>query len=143
MRAYTIGYEGKTPESFVETLKRNNIQQLIDVRELAASRKNGFSKSSLSRMLRDNGIIYKHFPQLGSPRDVRHKLYDDKNYREFFREYTKYLSEPETEEFLTDLEGLAQVRRTVIMCFEKDVNVCHRSIIKNRLIKDGFNVIDI
>jgi uncharacterized protein (DUF488 family) len=140
---YTIGYEGKSPEDFLFILKKNNIQQLVDVRELATSRKNGFAKSKLSKMLREKDIIYKHFPALGAPRSIRHELWAEKDYSKFFREYKNSLSRPEAQESLLDLKGLSQVRRTVIMCLEKNVKVCHRSIIKERLIKDGFKVVDL
>ena len=128
---------------FISILKKHGIQQLIDVRELALSRKNGFAKSALSKFLRDNGIVYKHFPTLGSPSEIRHKLWQEGDYNKFFKEYSGALNREESQEHLTDLEGLAHVRRTVIMCFERDVDKCHRKIIKERLIKDGFKVVDI
>lgn len=140
---YTIGYEGKSPAEFLWILQNSKIQQLIDVRELALSRKNGFAKSALSKIMREHNIIYKHFPALGSPREIRHKLWQEGDYKEFFKEYSGALSRAESQEYLTDLEGLAHVRRTAIMCFEKDVEKCHRKIIKERLIKDGFKVVDI
>ncbi len=140
---FTIGYEGKNLLEFVGVLKENGVQQVIDVRELAFSRKNGFAKSALSKALQENGIVYKHFPLLGSPRELRHKLWEGWDYPEFFKEYEEALSKPESQEQLLDLEGLAQVRKTVMMCFEKDVNKCHRSIIKKKLIRDGFRVVDI
>lgn len=140
---YTIGYEGRSPEMLLDTLKKHGIQQLIDVRELALSRKNGFAKAALSKFLRSNGIIYKHFPSLGSPREIRHKLWKEGDYAQFFKEYADALNRDESQEYLKDLEGLAHVRRTVIMCFEKDVEVCHRKIIKERLISDGFKVADL
>ena len=140
---FTLGYEGRKLEELINVLKNHKIEQLIDVRELALSRKNGFAKSALKEALNQNGIIYKHFSELGSPRDLRHKLWNEGNYPEFFKEYSEWLSKPEAQEYLTDLEGLAHVRTTVIMCFEKDVNKCHRSIIKSRLIEDGFKVVDL
>ena len=140
---FTIGYEGRDLGDFIGILKLHGIEQLIDVRELAFSRRNGFAKSKLSKALRQNGIVYKHFPALGSPKAIRYKLWREGNYNDFFKEYTEALSRPESQEYFKDLEGLAQVRSTVIMCFERDVTKCHRSIIKERLIRDGFRVVDI
>ena len=57
---YTIGYEGYSIEKFITKLKDSNIQQIIDVREIALSRKNGFSKGILGLELKKVGIIYKH-----------------------------------------------------------------------------------
>lgn len=140
---YTIGYEGKTLDEFINILKRHSIKGLVDVRELAFSRKNGFSKSTLSNALKENGIVYRHYPELGSPKALRYKLWDDRNYEEFFKKYSEWLSSPESKTYLEDLEGLAHIRSTVMMCFEKNVEKCHRSIIKKRLIQDGFKVVDL
>ena len=140
---FTIGYEGKTPQEFLGILKSNGIQQLIDVRELASSRKNGFAKSALAKLMRENNIIYKHFPSLGSPREIRHKLWEQGDYKRFFDEYSDSLLRPESQEYLIDLEGLAHVRVTIIMCFEKDPSKCHRSILKERLLKSGIRVVDL
>ncbi len=140
---FTIGYEGKKLQELIQILKEHQIGCLIDVRELALSRKNGYSKSALSTALKEKGIVYRHFQELGSPRELRHKLWNEGNYEEFFENYSKWLSSPQAKEYLTDLEGLAHVRPTVIMCFEKDITKCHRSIIKKRLIEDGFKVIDL
>lgn len=140
---FSIGYEGKSIEQFIATLKDNKVQQLIDVRELAFSRKNGFAKSALKKALNNNGIIYKHFPELGSPSQIRHRLWQEGNYDLFFREYANALCREDSQIALVDLEGLAHVRRTVIMCFEHDVEKCHRRIIKERLVADGFGVIEL
>ncbi len=140
---FTIGYEGIKIDEFIKKLKEHKIEQLADVREIPLSRKNGFSKSVLKEAINKENIVYKHFSELGSPKELRHKLWTEGNYPEFFKEYTNWLSKPEAQEYLTDLEGLSHVRRTAIMCFEKDVEKCHRSIIKKRLIADGFKVVDI
>ncbi len=67
-RVYTMGYEGQTIDSFIKTLKDLHITQVIDIREVAYSRNNGFSKSTISKKLKENGIKYHHFPQLGAPK---------------------------------------------------------------------------
>lgn len=140
---YTIGYEGKSIQEFIEKLKSNNIEQLIDVREIALSRKNGFAKTALRKNLTDSGIVYKHFPELGSPSTIRHKLHDEWNYDQFFKEYLSYLETEEPKKALANLEELAHMRRTVIMCFEFDIDKCHRKIIKEHLLANGFGVVDI
>jgi hypothetical protein len=140
---YTIGYEGKNITQFVDKLKLMNVEQLIDVREIALSRKNGFAKTALRKALDNNGIIYKHLPELGSPSDIRHKLKEDWNYVTFFRDYTKSLERPESQTGLVELENLAHIRRSVIMCFEYSVEKCHRKILKEILMAKGFGVVDI
>jgi hypothetical protein len=140
---FSIGYEGKSVEQFITILKNNKVQQLIDVRELAFSRINGFAKSALKKALNNNSIIYKHFPELGSPSQLRHRLWEERNYDLFFKEYENVLGRPESQIALGDLEGLAHIRRTAMMCVERDIEKCHRRVIKEHLIKDGFNVVEL
>lgn len=140
---YTIGYEGKNIQQFIDKLKLMNIEQLIDVREIPLSRKNGFAKNSLRKALNDNNMVYKHLPELGSPSDIRHKLKEDWNYVAFFMDYAKSLERPESQKELVELENLAYIRKSVIMCFEYSVEKCHRKILKEMLMAKGFGVVDL
>lgn len=56
---FTIGYEGRVVDSFVEDLGNAGVEVLVDVRELAQSRKRGFSKTALSALLDEAGIEYR------------------------------------------------------------------------------------
>ncbi len=137
---YTIGYEGLDIQQFIIKLKNSNIQQLIDVREIALSRKNGFSKGILESELKNVGIRYKHYPSLGSPKDIRHQLHQDLDYKKFFEEYNEHVKDIDVQESIKDIEGFSKVRKTVLLCFEKDFKTCHRSIIAQELKKDGWKV---
>lgn len=137
---YTIGYEGETIEKFVKKLKDSNIQQLIDVRELPLSRKNGFSKELLKGILEKEGIKYTHLKELGSPRNIRHQLYKDLNYEKFFAEYQKHINDEDVMQNISVTEGIAKRRKSVIMCFEKNYKTCHRSIIAEELKRRGWKV---
>lgn len=137
---YTIGYEGKDIDEFVEELLENGIERLIDVRELPLSRKNGFSKNALMKALQEVGIEYKPFPELGAPKEARHGLRSKLlNFYEFAEIYRNHLKR-----HLDDLKALelyVSSKKSVIMCFEADWRVCHRSVIAEFLERDGFEVI--
>lgn len=137
---YTIGYEGLSLEQFIRKLKDSNIQQVIDLREIALSRKNGFSKGMLENELRNAGIRYKHYPSLGSPKEIRHQLHQDWDYKKFFEEYKEHVKDKDVQESIKDVEGLSKVRKTVLLCFEKDFKSCHRSIIAEELNKAGWKI---
>ena len=137
---YTIGYEGYTIENFIKKLKESNIQQVIDTREIALSRKNGFSKGILGNELKKAGIIYKHIPQLGSPKEIRNQLHQDWNYKRFFEEYKRHIKDDDVLENISDIEGRARRKKTILLCFEKDYKHCHRSIIAEELNKRGWKV---
>ena len=139
---YTIGYEGLAFEEFLEFLIDNKIEQLLDIRELAISRKNGFSKGRLNSYLREAGIRYKHMSSLGSPKNIRHELRENWNYKRFFKEYREHMKDDEDIiNDLTDLEGLSKMRKTAIMCYEQDWTKCHRRIICEELHKRGWKII--
>jgi uncharacterized protein (DUF488 family) len=56
----TIGYEDSRLADFLGTLQSANITRLIDVRQLAISRRPGFAKSALTAALTSVGIEYVH-----------------------------------------------------------------------------------
>lgn len=134
----TIGYEGRTLAQFIEELRSHRIRQLIDVREIPLSRKNGFSKVSLGMALRNEGILYRHIPELGSPRDLRHAYKEGGSPTEFMEGYTSHLDQ-NTDAFEM-MRDFALGVPSAIMCFERDYRGCHRRVLSDRLSKDGFSL---
>lgn len=61
-----------TLKDFLEVLMRCRVTMLVDVRELAISRKPGFAKAAQSAALAQLDVKYEHLVELGCPRDVRH-----------------------------------------------------------------------
>jgi uncharacterized protein (DUF488 family) len=132
----TIGYEGCGVEDLIDRLKEAGVEQLIDVRELAFSRKKGFSKKALSEALAMEDISYRHMPRLGSPRQLRHLYKETRAIDRFMKDYSSYLDTQEQQ--LEDLRGFCLVKRSAIMCFEKDFMTCHRRVLSERLHEAGF-----
>lgn len=128
----TIGYEGVSNEDFLKNLSKNNVAVLVDVREIPLSRKKGFSKTVLEQFLLQHGIKYVHLKRLGSPSKIRNRLKEDHNYELFFKDYTNYLMK-EAKDALNNLYEIALNAKACIMCFEKDVNFCHRNIVAKKL----------
>jgi len=129
-KLYTIGYEGADLTDFLATLKHARANVLLDVRELPMSRRKGFSKTALKEALAGVGIDYRHEKLLGSPKAVRYQLREDWNYKRFFRDYDKHLSQQ-----MDLLEQLAQEIKgnVALMCYEKDHTTCHRDSVVNEL----------
>lgn len=71
---FTIGYEGRSLEQFINTLISNNITMLCDVRKNAFSMKYGFSKRTLQIACDNVGINYIHIPDLGIVSSERKNL---------------------------------------------------------------------
>ena len=129
----TIGYEGMTQKEFLGVLTRCRVTMLVDVRELAISRKPGFAKAALSAGLELSGVKYEHLVELGCPRDVRHAYREDGDWSRYTRKYKAYLDTQEAA--LLRLWNLMLDERCCLMCFEEDFNFCHRSFIAERMVQ--------
>jgi uncharacterized protein (DUF488 family) len=140
-RICTIGYEGRTPDSFVNVLLTNGLKRLVDVREIANSRKAGFSSSTLGRFLEQHDIEYIHMRGLGSPQKLRATYRENNDFVSFSKKYESFLDGKKDD--MKTLTGLAVERPTAIMCFEREASNCHRSIIAARIAKLGFQVKDL
>ncbi len=133
---FTIGYEGKAADGFVDDLLERGVQILVDVREMPVSRKRGFSKSALSQLVQQAGIEYLHLRALGSPRDSRRKLKESGDFEVFSREYADHLQGNGGS--LQELrEVIGTGRRTALMCFERDHTRCHRSLLGGALLEEA------
>jgi uncharacterized protein (DUF488 family) len=139
---YTIGYEGTDIERFVQTLKAVGVQVLADVRAVALSRKKGFSKTALRNRLAEEGIEYVHYNMLGDPKPGREAARAGQ-YDEFRKIYSKHLATVEAQLALKELEIAVEDKATCLLCFERDPNVCHRSIVTQALRKNGNEIFDL
>lgn len=140
MQLFTIGYQQTTMAEFLTKLSGAGVQLLIDVRAVAASRRPGFSKSTLAASIRELGIDYVHLRTLGTPPDGRAAARAGR-IDELRRIYGARLEEPEVVSALLELGELARVRPSAIMCFCAESTHCHRHMIGERL--EGAEVIDL
>lgn len=132
MQVYTVGYEGTTIERFVAALIASKIQTLVDVREVAISRKKGFSKKALASALSEVGIDYVHLKALGDPKPGREAAKRG-DFTEFKKIFTTHLETDVAQESLDELREIIGSSRVCLLCFEKDPCHCHRNIVASRL----------
>ncbi|MEM3927891.1 MAG: DUF488 domain-containing protein [Archaeoglobaceae archaeon] len=138
VKVYTIGYEKKSLEQFIEKLQNNGIERVIDVRETPFSRRKEFSGKNIEKALKKAGIEYVSFRELGAPKEIRKKLKENSiSFEKFAEEYRNHLNE---NDFLM-LKILISEKVSALMCYEADWRRCHRSILVELLEKDGFRVI--
>jgi uncharacterized protein (DUF488 family) len=128
---FTIGYEGRSIDEFILCLKQHNITRIIDVRELPISRKKGFSKSSLKQRLVRENIDYLHLKALGSPTEMRRKLKIDKDFDFFSNAFSAYLSQKI--DAIDELYSYLKEGGNCLMCFERDPQKCHRSLVAKKV----------
>jgi uncharacterized protein (DUF488 family) len=130
---FTIGYEGRTLESYLNELIRAGITVLCDVRLNPISRKYGFSKKTLSNSCLSVGIRYEHLPDLGIESQYRQKLDHQNDYDALFAIY-------QTESLPLRMSSLKKINdwllsgeRVALTCFEKLPEQCHRHCVAKKL----------
>lgn len=131
-RIWTIGYERVGVPDFVTALKAAKIRTLVDVREVANSRRAGFSKHVLAASLAEANVGYIHMKALGTPKAGREaaRRGDTKTMRRIFE---ARLAEPESQLALAEAAELASKGRVCLMCLEHDWRICHRNILARHL----------
>ena len=134
---YTIGYQGRSLDNLVDVLLSNHVQTVVDVRELPHSRINGFSKKQLAHALELAGMHYISVRQLGSPRELRDEYRRTGKWDTFAKEFTSFLQTKREE--IDQLTSQVYAEKTCLLCFERDSELCHRSIVAEAVKKHSGN----
>ena len=127
-KIYTIGYQGRTIDEFLNLLEKYDIDHLVDVRSYPTSKMEDFSKDDLKETLFKKSMMYKHLPGLGGLGD---------------EDYKETMLSDRWKSSYKELKSLAKDGKTSMMCLEKDPSHCHRRFISDRLEEDGWDVIHI
>jgi len=130
----SVGYEGRTIDDFVAELVRAGVQTVADVRLNAISRKAGFSKTRLREALASAGINYCHMRSLGNAKENRQPFWDGR-VEEGRRVFRETLQSPEAESSLHELSGMAADGVVAVLCFEADLEMCHRKVIIDKVVE--------
>lgn len=132
-RIATIGYEGTTVERFLDSLREEGVELLVDVRALASSRRPGFAKTRLSANLNEAGIEYLHLRGLGTPAEGRAAVRAGRP-AQMHAIFAAHLATPAAQAELATLAELVRSRRRVcLLCLEADPTNCHRSLVADAL----------
>ncbi len=127
----TIGYEDLTPKKFIDLVRRCGVERIVDVRELATSRRAGFAKTALSNSLENAGIAYTHAAPTRLSASYSSRVPRRPGTGPAIQRDLLYLST--CDETLRALSELAKTERCCLLCFEEDFNFCHRSYVAERL----------
>jgi uncharacterized protein (DUF488 family) len=138
---YTIGYGAREIGAFLDVLRANQIQYLIDLRSSPySSYKPEFSKNALQDFLEANGIRYLFMGDAlgGQPGDAT--CYTDGKV-----DYEKVAQKPFYRAGIGRLrEASRQGWRVALMCSEGKPENCHRSKLVGRTLTDeGIEVLHI
>ncbi|RRJ97366.1 DUF488 domain-containing protein [Opitutaceae bacterium TAV4] len=134
----TIGYEGRSLEGYLNTLLRDSVTLLCDVRRNPLSRKYGFSKHTLSHACEGVGIRYEHLPELGIASEARQELRTQADYDALFAKYERD-NLPLQAEALGKIRGwiLDGKQRVALTCYEAQPCQCHRHCVAEALERAG------
>lgn len=131
---FTIGYERRDGDELIRCLHEAEVDLLVDVRERALSRKPDFRKNALQQRCQAAGLDYENWPRLGSTAHQRRQLWETGDFRTFARRYRDFARRRRADE-LDRLAAVARTRRIALLCYERDHEGCHRSIVAD-LIAD-------
>lgn len=132
---FTIGYEGRSIDEYLNLLIEHNIKTLFDVRKNPLSRKYGFSKQSLQKTTERLKIEYLHIPGLGIESYLRKSLNMEQDYKNLFSFYQKNTLPKKGKELNNIISIFKRKKRVALTCFESDPVFCHRGCVASALKK--------
>lgn len=128
----TIGFAKKPLRTFVELLKRENVQVVIDTRLYNTSQLSGYAKKDdLAFILEILGIDYIHDPLLAPTEEIL-KAYKNKEmtWGDYEKKYTDLLKMRNVEQLHQELIA----KKTVcLLCSEHAPRHCHRRLLAEYL----------
>jgi uncharacterized protein (DUF488 family) len=144
VRIWTVGHSTRSGDEFIEILRAQGIEVLVDVRTYPGSRRYPqFNRAALAESLAAVGIRYLHEPRLGGRRRARPDSHNTAWRNEQFRGYADHM---ETDEFKNGVRALLELAanaRVAVMCAEAVWWRCHRSLIADYLKAEGHEVVHI
>jgi uncharacterized protein (DUF488 family) len=144
MTIFTIGHSTRPIDEFIELLRINGIDSVVDVRRFPASRRYPqYNEGELHSALAAEGMGYLWLPSLGGRRQPVPNSVNDGWRNEAFRGYADHIATEEFASGLFDLLAIAEGAPTAVMCSEAVWWRCHRSLIADVLCSIGIEVLHI
>jgi len=138
---YTIGYQGRKINEFIDVLNNNDIRLVIDARYSADSQlEPEYNGTILNNELKRAKIDYEHKPELGIPSIIQNPYkkgeFSFECLEQWYRAHVK--EEFDLEAFITNLKNTG---KSAIMCTERYAKpaenqeyACHRDILADIIL---------
>lgn len=124
---YTIGFTKKSARDFFESLKKEKIDLVADVRLNNTGQLAGFTKKKdIEYFLSLLGIKYEHWIGFTPTKDMRDKYHATKNWQEYEYSYRSLLKNRNALEEIN--KSLLHSTRICLLCSEHTAEKCHRRI---------------
>ena len=140
---FTIGYQDRDINNFIEVLKNNDVKLVVDARYSAESQfKPEFSGNILRNELKRAKIDYEHLPELGIPYIIQNPYKREEFSYDCLKQwYRSHLKENfYMEEFVSHLKDSG---KSVLMCMERYAKPtrnqkihCHRDILADLILQN-------
>ncbi len=129
MTLYTIGYKGKSLETFINQLRAAGVDAVIDVRLLNTSHLAGYTKrDDLAFLLQEGfGIAYEHHPELAPTLEIREAYLADKDWAAYEAHFLPLMTERHAAAVGQDV--LARYHSPCLLCAEPTADHCHRRLV--------------
>ena len=129
MILYTIGYKGKSLETFISQLRTAGVDAVIDIRLRNTSHLAGYTKrDDLAFLLQEGfGIAYEHHPELAPTLEIREAYLADSDWTAYEAQFLPLLRERRAEAVGQDI--LARFRSPCLLCAEPMAEHCHRRLV--------------
>ena len=138
---WTIGHSTRSSRELVDLLQAHAIRTLVDIRAFPSSRRNPqFNSATIAQTLLSEGLSYHLMSTLGGRRKSRPDSFNVGWRNPGFRGYADYMQTESFQVGLRALTMLAEESRVAIMCAEVVPWRCHRSLIADALVCQGFQV---
>ena len=144
MEVFSVGHSNLDLNAFSSTLERFGVRTVADVRRVPRSRKwPHFDTAALAASLPERGIAYVHIPGLAGWRSGRADSPNGAWRNASFRAYADHAMTEDFAMALEDLTERAAREPTAMMCAEALWWRCHRRLIADRLVANGWEVLHI
>jgi uncharacterized protein (DUF488 family) len=144
VRIWSIGHGARTLADLLALLAENRVRTLVDIRTFPGSRRHPhFGREALATALSTAGVAYAHLPGLGGRRSERGVSPHGAIRVAGFRAYADHMESDEFAAAYARLRELATDAPTAYMCAETLWWQCHRRLLSDRLVADGWEVLHI
>jgi uncharacterized protein (DUF488 family) len=134
MSIFTIGFTGKSAETFFSILKESGAKRVVDIRINRTSQLAGFAKEQdmsyfLNKLSNMNYLIN---TDLAPTKDLLTKYRDKEiSWEKYAQEYISLIH---TRKIIESL-GIGYFENSVFMCSEREAEQCHRKLLTDLLLE--------
>jgi len=142
----TVGVYKSSLDDFLDKLRRNRVSMVVDVRQRRGVRGREYAWANSLRLqaaLKQAGLQYRHVPELAPTTELRQLQYREDDRLKVGKRSRVELAEEYRRRYLHEvldqvelgilLESLPDDATFALLCVERDVRACHRSLIAARL----------